>query len=244
MAILTGWLLSQKSNLSNQGTELDVVPSIGSDFAGTGAPKTKFLFTVEFGINTNIIGGIQKGAEQLERITLDLKNASRPDISIVYEDVNYYGVRTKVATKTNFGQLRLTFYEDAFNNANGIFWKYMNLVSPLTNLRDGGRLITGQTGGDDNAATGGLSSQLTTIGPLPNGWQDGVIEYIKLHHHYIGGGHQRGGITTYTYYNPKLENLQYDELDMSSSDVATITATFTVDAITFGDKQSPPFEVG
>lgn len=242
MAILTSWLLGFNSRLNdnadNREGTIDTIPNIGSDFVGLGAPKSKFLFTVEFGIGSNAMGDLRdiKGARELETIVLDLKTASRPDISINYEDVNYYGVRTKVATKTNFGQLRLTFYEDAFNNINTVLWRYMNAVSPLTKLTSD-RLRTGQVG-EDAAAAGGTKKTLTTIGPLPNGWQDGLIEYIRVHHHYIGGRHHSGGVTTYTYYNPKLENLQYDELDMSTSEIATVTATFTADAITFSDNAS------
>ena len=59
---------------------------------------------------------------------------------------------------------------------------------------------------------------------------------MKVHHHYIHGDGKR--VTTYTYSNPKIESVEYSELDMSNSEATTVTAIFTVEAANVSDTNS------
>lgn len=216
---LTGWLLSNMDNGVN-------VPSIASDFAGMGAPKSKFLFTAEFGMRANnILTEANPGDNRLDIIQYDLKTATRPNITVNNEDVNYYGYRTKVATRTNFGTIRLTFYEDAFNFSNDFVWKYLNSISPLSRTASSGI----NTMADVPI---GISDGASGVGALPSNSVDGPLQYIKVHHYYIGGQNDNGSRTEYMYFNPKVESIEFDELDMSSSEASTISITFAVDAVT------------
>lgn len=219
---LSGWLLYNTENSVN-------APTIANDFSGIGAPKLKFLFTAEFGIRTgNELTNANAGSKSMELIQYDLKSATRPNITINNEDANYYGYRTKVATRTNFGTVRLTFYEDSFNNASGFIWKYLNSVSPLTNVKSSGIDTIGNT-------PIGIADGATGVGALPTSSVDGPLQYIKVYHYYSGGGYEKGGVTEYTYFNPKVESIEFDELDMSSSDASTVSITFAADAITLSN---------
>lgn len=216
---LSGWLLYNTENAVN-------VPTISNDFSGIGAPKLKFLFTAEFGIRSDsLLTDANAGSKSMQLIRYDLKAATRPNITINNEDANYYGYRTKVATRTNFGTVRLTFYEDSFNNASDLVWKYLNSVSPLTRV---------QTLGISTIANTpiGIADGTAGVGPLAANSVDGPLQYIKVYHYYSGGEWENGGVTEYTYFNPKIESIEFDELDMSSSDASTVSVTFTADAIT------------
>lgn len=217
-ATLTTWLLTNVDNPNGLATA-------GNLLGGDGAPKLKFLFTVEFAFRQ--ILNIHKGSEELQTIQFDLKSATRPNITINYEDANFYNYRTKVATRTNFGNIKLTFYEDSLNTANNLLWEYMKAVSPITGYSGDPSI---DTSGEE--VTGILpSSSASTIGPLAH--PDGPILWMKVHHHYIeyGPGGVKKKVTTYTYANPKIETVELDELDMSSSDASTVSATFVVDTV-------------
>ena len=190
-------------------------PKIYHDLGGIDAPKLKFIFTVEFGFR-----GINphKGTKDLQTIEYDLKSATRPNISVNQEDVNYYNYRTKVATRVSFGTVRLSMYEDSLNVANGLIWDYIKAISPITRQPQLSISTEGESVSPDTAST---------IGPLTD--TDGPIAWMKVHHHYTQNGQNK--VTTYTYGNPKIENVDIDELDMSSNEASTVNITFTVDSV-------------
>lgn len=210
---LTSWILLKNSAPSANGL------FIANDLAGSDAPKLKFVFSVEIGFRDNF--GAIAGSSNLEKIEYDLKSASRPNITPNQEDVNFYGYRTKITNRINYGSLKLTFYEDSLNNSNDLLWKYINYISPISRTEN--KMIS--TAGDTVIAT----STPVGIGPLGNSKEDGPIAYIKLFHYYMKGENRYA--TIYTYSNPKLESAEMDDLDMSSSDPSTITVSFSVDAI-------------
>lgn len=235
---LTTWLLTNVPVAGN-------AQSVGNLIGGDGAPKLKFLFTVEFGFRTLTA---HRGSEELAVIRYDLKTATRPNITVNQEDINFYNYRTKVATRVNFGTVKLTFYEDSLNTANNLLWSYMSQLSPLTMLGNGNNPSINSVGISTAGEEVSYGAASSTVGPL--GDVDGPIAWMKVHHHYVeygppvyadnaqpgdrpidGNGQAKGKITTYTYLNPKIENIDMDELDMSSSEASTVSVTFTVDSV-------------
>jgi len=159
----------------------------------------------------------------MDIIKYDLKSAGKPSITINQEDANYYGYRTKVATRMNYGTIQLVFYEDALNRANNLLWNYLNAISPISTLvtPPSSKHVIGESD---------IKSQQGSIGPLPNDARDGIFTFMKIYHHYPAGDHH--GVTTYNCHNPKIESASYTELDMSSNEAATVTITFTIDGCT------------
>lgn len=208
---LSNWILTRTGDSYPNST------MIVHDFGHIDRPKLSFLFTVEFAFRQI---DADKGNKQMETISYDLKSASRPQISVNLEDVNYDGYRAKVATRASYGTVKLTFYEDSLNVAHDLVWKYIRAISPITT----GSGETVLTDGEDVIYYGNGQN---TIGPLK--YADGVIQWMKVHHHYIHGSERK--VTTYTYTNPKVESIEYSELDMSSSEASTVSVTFTVESI-------------
>lgn len=238
-ATLTTWLLT---NVGASGG----IESAGNLIGGDGAPKLKFLFTVEFQFRNPL--GVDRGSELLGEIKYDLKTATRPNISVNREDVNFYNYRTKVATRINYGTVKLTFYEDSLNTANDLLWNYISHISPIANVGKGDNPAIGAMGVSTAGEEVSIGQKASGIGPMDS--PDGPIAWMRVHHHYVeytgprptsrniatnGSAPQEGGargkITTYTYMNPKIESIDIDELDMSSSDASTISVTFTVDSV-------------
>lgn len=233
---LTTWLLT---NVGQSGGATPIANLVGGD----GAPKLKFLFTVEFGFRTM---EAHRGSQELAIIKYDLKTATRPNISVNQEDINFYNYRTKVATRVSFGTIKLTFYEDSLNTANDLLWNYMSQLSPITRAGNGNNPSINSVGISTAGEEVSIGSTASTVGPLGN--VDGPIAWMKVHHHYVeygptiasatpgdrpidGNGQAKGKITTYTYLNPKIESIDMDELDMSSSEASTVSVTFTVDSV-------------
>lgn len=214
MSTLTSYLLSSGSGSA---------PRIPHMIGDMDAPKLKFLFTVEFGFRSM---AALRGHRDLVIAQYDLKSASRPNITVNQEDVNYYGYRAKVGTRINFGTIRLTFYEDSLNTASDLMWNYIRQISPLTQSISHSASVTTVNDEVDVQGIGGS----TTIGPLASGSEDGPIKWMKIHHHYLSGQDTKK-ITTYHCINPKIESVELDELDMSASDASTISITFTYEAL-------------
>lgn len=219
-----------KSGITREGPAGDAT-LIATDFAGSAPIRSKFLFSVKFELRANI-DLTNLGTDDLGLIEYDLKTAGRPNININQEDVNYYGYRTKVATRINYGTVQLVFYEDALNNVNGLLWKYINTISPISSrtTAPSSKHVFDTT----NNKNVQIDSTQQTVGPLPNDARDGIFKSMEVYHYSPSG--DRYLKTTYTYLNPKLESASYDELDMGTSDPSTVTLIFTVDGITRKDE--------
>ena len=188
---------------------------IPDDFAGTEAPKLKFNFTLSFQF-TSMMYGVVEGADDPYAITFGIKQIPRPAPNVMYEDVNFYNFMTKVATKIEFGVVTVTLYDDRTNKAHYIFQKYMESISPITNVgRDFAPLM--DTSGQERTAS---------IGPLDNSARHGPIKSIRVTHL----TNHLGKAVIYDFINPKIQNVILDELDMTQSDVSTITFTFIYDS--------------
>lgn len=216
---LTSWLLT------NVTENPDGAESVANLLGGDGAPKLKFLFSVEFGLRDLV--NIHRGSKELQTIRYDLKSATRPNITVNQESVNYYGYRTKVATRISYGTIKLTFYEDALNTSHNLLWEYMKKISPLTTYIGDMAANTATEEVSGVVILGGGTP--TTVGPLVN--PDGLIAWMKVHHHYMNFSTGRKMITTYTCMNPKIESIEHDELDMSNSEASTIGVVFTIDGV-------------
>jgi hypothetical protein len=186
---------------------LDGTTDINDKFASTESPKLKFNYFTRFIFRQNTPDRQSLGGLTLDSNWLALKQTGRLTPVINYQDVNYYGFRTKVATKTDYSVLNMTMYDDSANRAHSIVDAYMQAVSPLA-----------QEAPNPNSVT-----NFQTIQALENGNELGVIEEINVLHTSINQD------TIYRFYNPKITNILMDELDMTVSDASTITMSFVYD---------------
>lgn len=182
-------------------------------------PKLKFNFTVQFFFRQNVPN--EQGSDEVADMSLAAKQATRPNINPVLQDVNFYNFRTKIRTKVEYGVCTVTLYDDASNHAHDIFKSYLNAISPIS--RD---TVLGAVDNLD------LNGQTTTAssGPLAAN-RHGVIRKIRVTHHFRSGPSSDERKIHYDYLNPKIVNFVLDELDMSQSDVNTVSMTFSYDSV-------------
>lgn len=188
---------------------------IADDFAGLDAPKLKFNFTISF-VYTSMMSGAEKGNEDPYKISFGVKQCTRPSPNVIFEDINFYNFTTKVATRVDYGVMTVTLYDDGNNKAHGIFQSYMESISPLTKMTR------------DQASTLDRYGQSTAsaLGPMAEDARHGPIKSIRINHI----TNSRGRQVVYDFLNPKIQNVTLDELDMTQSDVNTLTFTFIYDS--------------
>lgn len=177
---------------------------IPDDFARTEIPKFKFAFFVQFKFRQNAPDHEGTNAWSTNRFAI--RQAGRPTPVIEYQPANYYGYRTQVATKITFNTFNISFYDDGNNRAHSLFYNYLQAISPITRY--------------DNAS---MLDGKRTIGPIDN--RHGVLDHIIVYHNH------QGVATEYKYLNPKITNVMLDELDMTTSEVATVNMTFNYDSV-------------
>lgn len=215
-ASLTTWRLLDERNSSN-----GLPKNIATNFASTDAPKMKFLFTVSFEYRDPASPLSLTGSDSLATATFDCKSATRPNINITYADINSYNYRYKVGTKTDYGTVTVSFYDDNKNTAHNLFTEYLKAVSPIANLSP-----------DDFKNDTLDISNFASYGPLEH--KNGPLVRMTVTHHYNSAYRDSEGYYSavqYTYINPKIQTMSWDDLDMSSSEAPLLTMTLVYDAV-------------
>lgn len=197
-----------------------VKADIPDNFATNESPKLKFLFTVEFKARDGLTLP-EYGAEEMEYMMFALKRATRPQPSIVYQDMNFYGLRQKVGTKMDYGTVTLMFYDDVVNRAHNIVSEYIKSVSPIAGIpKENASSLTGSSGG------------ARTYGALKN--KMGPFEWMRVTHHVLDDKNANTGQAKQIYYdylNPKILSVNLDDLNMTQSDVNNVEIVFVYDSV-------------
>lgn len=182
--------------------------------ATIGRPKMKFNFTAKFEFRA---GFSPFGAEQMEDLDVQLKEATRPNITISYTDINQYNFRTKVATKVDYGFVSLSYYDDPTNKAHIVLSRYLKQISPIANQSN-------LSGPPD------FFGAYSSIGTISEEIKMSPIERIKVSHYYVAAGGVKKRVV-YDYLNPKIEKIDYGSLSMSENDTTLITMNLVYDSV-------------
>lgn len=240
-----------------EDTGSDAPIAVKDDFVTKNRPKLKFNFTVAFEFRGDLKNKLKRleTTNELadEQVNFAIKQVTRPNPTINYQDVNFYNYRTKVATSIDQGTVQLTFYDDTGNVAHDIYEHYIKAISPIANLskQEADSLYEGQSGLFNNDTTTNIYSpakhSTSSIGPLPSdsvmGPESGLIKSISLRHWFYSRTVQRDNrydintkspyiqYTEYQFLNPKIVNITLDETDMSQNEVNLVTLNFVYDSV-------------
>ena len=201
------------------------------------APKFKFLFVVEFVFNQGY------GSLHTLAFPFVVKRSSRPNIRYQMEEVNYYNYRTKVVTKTEFEEMNMSFHDDTQNYAMRFYNAYLRAYTPIANIPNPEGLLDAESNGMNFAQTlsgtnplgpgdgnaGDIPSNYYTgsSGPLASGNKT-LLQEIRLMHVFDFG--QK--MNVFRFFNPRISQLQLDEVDMSMSSEGTdFSCTFAYDSV-------------
>ena len=184
------------------------------------SPKQKFLFIVEFNYNDDFAHALSDIGKYTAFV---VKTSTRPYVHFEYEDLNVYNFRTRYPKRTVYDPMSMTFYDDSNNSSMEFFHSYLNLMSPISNA--------GVVNDEFESSGMGWDKNLWTsasLGVLPgNNGNINVLNSINLYHVYDFGLH----VNRYSFYNPKILEINLDDLDMASSDTNSIAIQFAYDAV-------------
>ena len=188
------------------------------------APKPKFLFKVFFELDPQfaLLGGANKEYFHL------VKSISRPKMNFEYEDVNIYNYRTKVLRKMTYDPISITFYDDSRNRVMQFMETYRKTMSPGANVSSAthidyekhGMNFSFEDGNNQTANTGNIfMAEDTTIKNL--------IRNITLYQIFGHGSF----VTKFVFINPRIESIEYDDLDYESNDGCMVNLNLSYDLL-------------
>jgi hypothetical protein len=139
-----------------------------------------------------------------------VQRCDKPKMQLIHQDVNYYNFRTKVLTAAVMAPMSITFFDEIGNSVNQFFKDYMKSVS-------------GQGGGGYGTDLG--FGKASSTKPYKNGASNGteiIIEQIFAN----------GTLSNrFTFKNPRIEQFDFDELNMDDNGYNVMTCIFNYDAI-------------
>ena len=228
--------------------------AVQDHFANVNYPKLKFNYTISFKLRSPLslrpIGNTRNSIKAddallTDQVTFALKQASRPNPTVVFQDVNYYNYRTKVATKVDYGNMQILMYDDVENYAHDLFEHYLKSLSPIASETDANNLLDGRTAPqnmefntDSSTSAGRVRGGAGSLGPLPHmatdgtqtpGGESGLIEHISIRHWFFSRTQRRGDEVVVTdNENPAVNsnlgaNVQYVEYKFLNPKIVNMT---------------------
>lgn len=197
------------------------------------APKYKFLFIVEFIQNDFAVNGVPQTNRLNEtgnNAAFLIKTSTRPNMRIDYEDLNMYNYRTKVAKRTEYDPMTMTFYDDQQNNSTQFFTDLLNIHNPISRQPTSNQFSYEQNGlnfdSSSSASYGPIEPITDTTGNYPEHVKT-PFSTIRLFHIFNYGLE----MNVYHFVKPKITEIQSDDLDMASSEISEIQLQFSYDAL-------------
>lgn len=207
----------------------------------THAPKTKFLFVVQFEFHPELISG-SNNPYNLRTIAYDaaflIKTASRPNYNIEYEDVNMYNYRTKIAKALKYENNTFVLYDDNRAHVHKFFTAITRILNPISNMSRGqaiynegdqfdiinGTDASQSTPSDTTAITDYYNFRAGSVAALNvQQMPFNIFKQINLYHVYDYGKK----CTVYQYIDPQIARFQLSNMDMADSEPADITMEFS-----------------
>ena len=188
--------------------------------AYTYSPKSKFLYIVQFVYNSDFAAFNEIAGKYTAFVA---RTATRPNIRFDYEEINLYNFRTRIPKRTEYDPMTLTFYDDNQNSSMDFYYWQLFLINPLSRVGQLGSAEYEQSGmeWDSPNWSGSLS-------PPPGSSQHkNILKRITVYHLHDFGRY----MNIFHFYNPKILELQLDELDMASSEIPQVSVQFAYDGL-------------
>lgn len=206
-------------------------------------PKFRFMFFASLELNPafqTAFGGAQWPAGE---VAWFIKQSGRPNVSYEYEETNRYNFRQKALRRAILEPVQIQLYDDLRDASHSFWTTFIRIQSPVTNLRIDPAFIENAGMNWANAEQyqqnlGQIRSELAeqpaqaqlansaSTGVLPGEQPNAqIIKSIKVYH-LIDWGRK---YIVYEYVNPRINEIQMDELSWENSDPNVIDVTFEYD---------------
>lgn len=215
--------------------------------------KYGFLFVTEIEFHPNYAQIADR-----TRLSLLTQSATRPKLKFEHIEYNEYGIRKRALTKTTFDPISLSILDDNDNSVMQFYINTLRMMSPITNFDNadvdnrqydfrnlgGGSILSTKSAQNGT----GVVNMETSIGPYqPNAYAQSsgypgetirtslnarsgesatsIFKSVKIHHVFLSGE----GVNTFTFMNPKLLTMDFDDLDMKSDEPSMLKMSFGYD---------------
>jgi len=184
-------------------------------------PKFKFMFMVELVFHPEYQHLLSQSLwNKKSEFEFVIKNSSRPNVSFEYEEVNMYNYWTRIPKRTMYEPMTMRFYDHNANSSNSFYTNYMRAMSPISNEGGKNTMIFPQQYQESSMSARPISrtDEVTnlqggaSLGSLNNDAPN-ILTEIRLYHLYDWGRL----LNVYHMYNPKITNMNLDDLDMADS---------------------------
>lgn len=184
-------------------------------------PKFKFMFMVELVFHPEYQQMLSSSVWNVKNeFEFVIKNSSRPNVSFEHEEINMYNYWTKVPKRTIYEPMTMRFYDDNANSSNSFYTNYMRAMSPIANVGGDGSMVYPQQYQENSMSPEAVIRPDTvdnlkggaSLGALNNNATN-ILSEIRLYHLYDWGRL----LNVYHMYNPKITNMNLDDLDMAES---------------------------
>jgi len=221
-------VLKNKPGAISNSTIADKVKAYAIDRAYSSIhPKFKFLYVIQFEFTKNFT----EFADDANFMAFAVRSASRPTVSVEYEDVNMYNFKTKIPKYSEYQPATMTFYDDQSNKTTTFYKKYIEALIPNARMKQGTQDQYESTSFNFSSRSNDSqhnSSSLQALPTLAGGTSDNnIIKSIKLFHIWNWGQN----LNIYHYFNPKISEINIGDLDMDSIEVTEIEIQFSYDGV-------------
>lgn len=207
----------ETSSANSKEASTVTVPDYYPEILSRYRPKYKYLFVVEIILK-------QEYQDIPTSCTFLITNFKKPDVSIEYEEINFYNFRSMVPKKTIYSPCSFDLHNDIGNYTMNFIVAYLRRISPIFNQTNSS--IFESSGMDFKNATSsyGLNTQPINESDMLN---THIIDTITVYDYY----NANNTMDTYRFYNPKISKITMDEFDMSNNDGSKISLEFVYDSV-------------
>lgn len=145
-----------------------------------------------------------------------IKKFDKPKTTIEYEEVNFYNFFSQVPKRTKFGNVSMTLHDDIKSESMNFIVSYLRRICPIFNQEHS--MNFEEHGMAFNVANSSYGLHTTTDSL-------NIIQSIKVFDIFNGNR----TMDVYTFNNPKITEVSFDDWEMESVEARTITVDFVYD---------------
>jgi hypothetical protein len=212
-----------------------------ANFSGGYDPKNKFLFRVNFKMNESVRQMASSLGVNIDGISNDInfviKQIDLPKVDFEYEDVNMYNFKTKVLKGIKHRDLNIILYDDVGNHALALINVYMEILSPISRIKQSSSMALEDYGMAFNSAYRGLDT--ASRGTFPGGTKD-VLSELTIEQFYVNMSLNAEGqsitdlvrLNRFNFTNPRIQQFDISDQDHEQGGTSnTISMVFDYDSM-------------
>lgn len=185
-------------------------------------PRTKFMFKAEFFTNPaaqNMINKNLNSSSDLSSIAFKVKQIDKPRITLNSQELNNYNKKRIVYTKVDYADAQIRMYDTVDNSVLNFWVNYFTYYFGDSRVKPSSDSYSNPIDAKFKDSTG--------WGLRPINEETNFFNKISVSAYFAHT------VTTFSYINPKITGIDWQQKDYSSSDLEEATVTFKYEYIQY-----------